>query len=340
MKRTKGKFVEIARKICPAVITITAVKDLEKIDEFLHFPISGKDLLTSKKGKPQTKVGGGSGFIVSSRGYVLTSQHVVSDPQAEYAVIIEPTITYPARVVCRDPINDVAILKMEGKNFPSLPMGDSRKIELGEEVLAVGNALGEFHDTISSGIISGISRSITAFADHPHQVAQLKGLIQTDAAINPGNSGGPLVNMEGKAIGINTAVAVNAQNIGFAIPINYAKRDLKEILQYGKVKKPFLGVKYVILTKDLARFHKLPVDHGAVIVRESFGEKAVVKGSSAEKAGLQEYDVILEVNGEKVTERSPLANILQKYEIGDTVSLTVLRNGKTKTMKVLLDEKK
>jgi serine protease Do len=335
-------IVEVAKKVCPAVITIVISKDLPKIEGFYFFPFGGQRFIMPKfnKKRERTKIGGGSGFVVSSDGYIITSSHVVTDPQADYTVIFEPKKTYPAKVISRDSINDIAILKIKAKNLPYLELGDSGKIELGQTVIAVGNALGEFHDTISTGVVSGLSRYITAFSGLSHQAERLRGLIQTDAAINPGNSGGPLVDIEGKVIGINTAMVMGAQNIGFAIPINYAKKDLEEVKKYGKIKRPFLGVRYVLLNKEIAKQNKLPVDYGALIVREALGESAVVKGSAADKAGLREYDIILECNGEKITEKNPLANLLQKFKIGEEVSLKVLREGKETILKVKLEEKK
>ena len=338
----RSLIVEIAKKVCPSVITVVITKDLPKIEGFYFFPFGGREVMIPKfeKEKKKTRIGGGSGFIVSPEGYILTSSHVVADPEADYTVIFEPTKRYPAKVISRDPINDVAVLKINVKNFPYLELGDSDKIELGESVVAVGNALGEFHDTVSSGIISGMSRAISAFSGFTDQVAQLRGLIQTDAAINPGNSGGPLVNIEGKVIGINTAVVMGAQNIGFAIPINYAKKDLEEVMKYGKIKRPFLGVRYIVLNKEITEAHKLPIDYGALIVRESLGEGAVVKGSTADKAGLKEYDIILELNGEKISEKNPLANLLQKYKIDEEISLKILREKREIVLKVKLEEKK
>ena len=339
---SKSPIVEIAKKVCPAVITIVISKDLPKIEGFYFLPFGGKEFVVPKfeKEKEKTKIGGGSGFIVSKDGYIITCQHVVSDPEAEYTVILEPTKKYPAKVISRDPISDIAILKINAKNLPYLELGDSEKIELGEEVIAVGNALGEFHDTVSAGIISGVSRVISAYAGFSEGTIQLQGLIQTDAAINPGNSGGPLVNMEGKVIGVNTAMVMGAQNIGFAIPINYAKKDLEEVKKYGKIKRPFLGVKYIILNKEIAKLQKIPVDYGALILRETFGESAVIKNSAADKAGLKEYDIILKVNDEKITEKNSLGNILQKYKVGDEVNLKVLREGKEINITVKLEEKK
>jgi len=341
--KNHSPIVEIAKKACPAVITIVISKDLPKIEGFYLMPFGGKGIILPKfkKGKKEpTKIGGGSGFIISSDGYVITSRHVVADKEADYTVILEPKKKYPAKVLARDPINDIAILKIKDKKLPSLELGDSNKIELGEEVVAIGNALGEFHDTLSSGIVSGLSRYIQATDRMTRQAERLRGLIQTDAAINPGNSGGPLVDMGGKVIGVNTAVVMGAQNIGFAIPINYAKKDLEELKKYGKIRIPFLGVKYVLLTKEVAEKNKLSVKYGALIVRETLGESAVIKGSAADKAGLKEFDIILEAKGKKITVKDPLSHILQKCQIGEEIELKILREKEKINLKVKLEEKK
>ncbi len=336
-------IVEIAKRVCPAVITIVVSKDLPKVEGFYMMPYGGKGVIMPKfkDGKKEsTKIGGGSGFIVSPDGYLITSQHVVSDQEADYTVILEPRKKYPAKVLARDPINDIAVLKIKGKNFPYLELATTKKIDLGQPVVAIGNALGEFHDTVSSGIVSGLSRYIQATNHMTQQAERLRGLIQTDAAINPGNSGGPLVNMEGKAIGINTAVVMGAQNIGFAIPIDYAIKDLEEVKKYGKIQFPFLGVKYVILTKEISEKNKLPVNYGALVVRETLGESAVIKDSAADKAGLKEFDIILQANGEKITTKNPLSSILHKCKIGQEIELKVLREKKELIRKVTLQEKK
>jgi len=341
----KSPIVDIAKKVCPAVITVIVSKDLPRAENFYSFPFGDKEYMMPKFDKGQknkiekTKIGGGSGFIISENGYVFTSNHVVSDTNADYTVILDPKHKYPAKVLSRNPINDTAVLKIDGERFPFLELADSNKIELGEDVVAVGNALGEFTDTLSAGIVSGLSRFITAFGGIENQMQNLRGLIQTDAAINPGNSGGPLINMEGKVIGINTAMIAGAQNIGFAIPINYAKKDLEEVKKYGKILMPFLGVKYVLISKDMAETNKLPVNDGAIVVREALGEPPVVKGSAADRAGVKEWDIILECNGEKITAKNPLANILQKCKIGEPTSLVVLRDGKKINLTAKLEEK-
>jgi len=233
-------MVKVARQVCPAVITIVVTKDLSRVEGYYFVPMGDQQMLVPKMDKQEkAKIGGGSGFIVSPDGYVLTCNHVVDDPDASYTVIVDPDHKYECAVLAKDPLIDIAVLKINSSNLQSLPMGDSLNIELGENVLAVGNPLGEFEDTLSAGIISGLSRKITAWGGAQMKQTSLRGLIQTDAAINPGNSGGPLVNMQGQAIGINTAMVMNAQNLGFAIPINYAKGILDEVKQYGKLKRPF-----------------------------------------------------------------------------------------------------
>ncbi|OIO44268.1 MAG: hypothetical protein COY72_00730 [Candidatus Nealsonbacteria bacterium CG_4_10_14_0_8_um_filter_35_10] len=339
----KSPIIEVAKKVCPAVITITITKDLPKVEGFYFFPFMGKEFVVprvGKKGKEKIKIGGGSGFIVSPDGLILTCRHVVSEPEVDYTVILEPEKNYSAKVLAADPLIDIAVLKINEKNLPFLDLGDSNQIELGQTVVAVGNPLGEFYDTLSAGIISGLSRKIQAVGLLSRQVESLRGLIQTDAAINPGNSGGPLVDLEGKVIGINTAMVMGAQNIGFAIPINYAKKILAEVKKYGKIKVPFLGIRYIILDKEIAQVNKLPVDYGALIVRETLGEPPIVKGSAAEKAGLKEFDIVLELSGEKITMDNTLAEVLQKHKIGEEISLKVLREGKEINLKTILGERK
>src|SRR3989344_3560046 len=345
MPKYSSPIVEIAKKSCPAVITIVVSKDLPKVEDFYSFPYGGKEYIMPMTGKgahgklEKTQIGGGSGFIISPDGYVITSNHVVADITADYTVIVDPTQKYSAKVLSRNPINDIAILKVDGRNLPYLELHNSDKIQLGEEVVAIGNALGEFQDTLSAGIVSGLSRYITAFGGIDHQMQNLRGLIQTDAAINPGNSGGPLVNMEGKVIGINTAMIFGAQNIGFAITINYAKKDWEEVKKYGKIKMPFLGVKYVLLSKEMAQANKLPAESGALVVREILGESPVIEGSAAQRAGIKEFDIMLECNGQKITLKNPLANILQKCKIGEETSFKVLRDSQEVMLKVVLEEK-
>ena len=342
----KSPIVEIAKKVCPAVITVVASRDLPQIEEFYFLPFKGEKVAFPKKmndGKQKTKIGGGSGFIVSKDGYVLTCNHVVEDADADYTVILDPDKRYPVKVLSRDPLTDTAILKIEEKEtFDFLKLGDSDRVELGETVIAVGNPLGEFEDTLSAGIVSGLSRRITAYCGTQTtcKATNLKGLIQTDAAINPGNSGGPLVNMKGEAIGINTAMIMGAENIGFALPVNYIKSDLEEVRREGRIKRPYLGVKYIILNEQIAKANKIDVHYGALVVREMFGEPAVAKNSSADAAGLKEYDIILEINGKKVTQDNTVNDIISDCSVGERIYLLVFRNNEEVELEAVLRERK
>ncbi|MDP3727422.1 MAG: trypsin-like peptidase domain-containing protein [bacterium] len=347
------EIIRVVQKSLPAVVSIMVGKDLKDL-EAKGFPFFGEtpplfgpseeeiieNLPKTDSGKIRT--GGGSGFIVDPGGYILTNKHVVADPDAEYTVFTPDEESYPARVLARDPINDVAILKIEppkGTDMPTLALGDSSKILLGQSVIAVGNALGEFKNTVSTGIVSGLSRYITAVTDMEGHAERLRGLIQTDAAINPGNSGGPLVNLRAEVIGINSAVVFGAQNIGFAIPINKAKSDLDDVKKFGRIKKPFLGVRYILISKAIQSKLHAPRDYGALILAESGGH-AVVRGSAAEKAGIRERDIILEINGAAVTEKNTVEDIIEKFSIGDELKLKILRGTDERTCGLVLGERK
>jgi len=329
-KYSKDSLVpKIVKKVLPAVVSVTASKILQDLE---HPTVSSHKKIN---------IGGGSGFIVSKEGIVLTNRHVVADPTAEYVVVVDEEKKYPAEVLARDPINDVAILKIENKSLPTIELGNSSKIELGQTVIAIGNVLGTFQNTVSVGVISGLSREITAGDVITKQTAKLRGLIQTDAAINPGNSGGPLINIQGKVIGINAAMVFMAENIGFALPINNAKKDLEDLRKYGRIYQPFLGLRYVLLNKDLQEKFKLSVDYGALVVSEPIPEgEAVVPESAAAKAGIKEGDIILEAKNEKITEKNPIEDILQKCRVGQIVCLKAIRKGKRIDLKVTLDERK
>ena len=271
------QIIDAVRKVMPAVVSIAVTKDLEEIaadmpEEFYTLDPREQALLESRLRQAprdehgRIKMGGGSGFFINKNGTILTNKHVIADPKAVYSVITSDNKKYETKILARDPINDVAVLKIEAKNASTVEMATAKNLELGQTVIAIGNALGEFQNTVSTGVVSGLSRFITAttvFSGHPEK---LRGLIQTDAAINPGNSGGPLVNLDGGAVGINSAVVYGAQNIGFAIPIDQAKKDLEEIKKYGHIRRPFFGVRYMILNKNLQKKFRLPIDQGALIM--------------------------------------------------------------------------
>ncbi len=343
------QIISVVQKSIPAVVSIMVGKDLAAL-EAKGFPFFGEspplfgpseeEIIESlpKTDSGKIRTGGGSGFIVEPNGYILTNKHVVADPEAEYTIITPAEDKYAAKVLARDPINDVAVLKIEADGLPTLKLGDSTKILLGQGVVAVGNALGEFKNTVSTGIVSGLSRYITAMTDMEGHAERLRGLVQTDAAINPGNSGGPLLNLKAEVIGINSAVVFGAQNIGFAIPINKAKSDLEDLKKFGRIKKPFLGVRYIQITKAIASKLRAPCDYGALVLAES-GGRAVIHGSAAEKAGIRERDIILEVNGAAITEQNSLEDILEKFAIGDNLKLKLLRGGDEQECELVLGER-
>lgn len=293
-----------------------------------------------KEGTKKEKIGGGTGFIVSKDGLVLTNKHVVYDENAEYTIITQKGERYSAKVLAKDPFKDLAILKIEKGNkeitFPTLPLGNSDNLQIGQTVIAIGYALGEFSNTVSVGVISGLGRTITAGGRGI--IETLEDVIQTDAAINPGNSGGPLLNLRGEVIGVNVAMAQGAQNIGFAIPINQAKKAILDVIKKGKIIYPFLGIRYILITPEIKQESNLAVDYGALIV-SSKNSPAIVPGSAAEKAGLKEGDIILEINGEKITQRQTLSKLIRKYNPGDKITLKVLRGKKILKIKAVLGER-
>jgi S1-C subfamily serine protease len=301
-------------------------------------PPSEEELPHTATGK--IRIGGGSGFVVDAAGLIVTNKHVVHDPDAEYMVTTAAEDSYPARVLARDPLNDVAVLKIDADGLPAVALGNSDAIQLGQAVLAVGTALGEFQNTVSAGIISGLSRVISAAVDGDGTNERLRGLIQTDAAINPGNSGGPLVNLRGEAIGINAAVVYGAQNIGFAIPINKVLRDLEELKTYGRIRRPFMGVRYLLLNPMLKKRFRLPVERGAFVLREGVGDRpAVVHGSAAEHAGIREADIIVAVNDVPIDEKVGIEDVLEKVTLGDKISVKVLREGREHTLTMAAEER-
>jgi S1-C subfamily serine protease len=229
------RVIKVIKKVMPSVVSIAIAEkfaDLEKQFPKGFDPATIPDGTVDDRGMVQT--GGGSGFIVAPNGLILTNKHVVSERKAEYTVILSDGRSFPATILSRDPINDVAILKIAADKLPCVRLGDATKLELGQSLIAIGNALGIFRNTVSVGIVSGLSRSITAQAEPNAPPQEMRGLIQTDAAINPGNSGGPIVDRDGYVVGVNAAIVSGAQSIGFAIPVNAARRDIDDIKKYGR----------------------------------------------------------------------------------------------------------
>lgn len=343
-------ITEIVEKSSPAVVSIVISKDVPIFEKYYINPFDEFSLPPEfrqfffefqipqyrQKGTEKKQIGAGTGFIISSDGLIATNKHVVNEKDAEYTVYLNDGRKYKGKVIALHPIDDLAIIKINATNLPYLKLGDSNKLKLGQTVIAIGNALGEFQNTVSVGVVSGLRRNIVA-SDNLGNIQRLEGLIQTDAAINPGNSGGPLINLRGEVIGINTAIVSGAENIGFAIPVNRLKNMLYDLSTKGKVEVPFLGVRYLLVTEEIQKKFNLPFDYGAYVYSEDDKKPAVLPNSPAEKAGIKKGDIILEVNGVKITPQNTLAQQITSRKVGDIINLKIWRNGKIITLQAQLE---
>lgn len=307
---TEGSIADTADKVSKSVVSI--VTSTQATDFF---------------GQNHESSAAGTGIIVTSDGYILTNKHVINGA-SRVSVILDDGTTYEdVDVVATDPLNDVAFLKIKDvSDLAQATLGDSKTINVGQQVIAIGNALGEYQNTVTAGIISGTGRSVTASDGSGRNAETLSDMIQTDAAINSGNSGGPLVNAAGEVIGINTATSTSAENMGFAIPISSAKGMLKQLIETGKAERTYLGVYSVEITPEAAKAYNLPVNSGAYVYSSS-AYTAVSKDSPAAKAGIKDKDIITAVNGTKVGSAGSLSSLIGEYKPGDTVQLTVIREG-------------
>lgn len=314
----------IVSKVTPAVVSIISET---RSSGYSYFFSSG------------TTQSAGTGMIVSKDGYVLTNKHVI-DGATKVTVVTDAGDTYDdVDIVGEDPLNDVAYLKINGaKDLPTIALGDSKTIAVGQPVLAIGNALGAYQNSVTQGIISGTGRSVTAGDSNGNNQETLTDMLQTDAAINPGNSGGPLVNAAGEVIGINTAVATSANGLGFAIPISATKGMLNRIMEGGKAERAYLGLTYITVTAEVAKEAKLSVNHGAYIYNSSSRSgEAIVKNGPADKAGIKTKDVITKVGNVEVGRAGSISTLIGEYKVGDTVQLTYVRDGKEYTTNVTLE---
>ncbi|TAK88838.1 PDZ domain-containing protein [Patescibacteria group bacterium] len=312
--------IEVAKKVSPSVVSITS--------ESTGFSFFGAS---------QTTQGAGTGVIASSDGLIITNNHVIEGASNLTVFTSEGKEYKDVQVVARDAQNDTAFLRIKASGLKAAELGDSSKIQVGTQVMAIGNALGQFENTVTTGIISGLGRPVAAGDQQGNKVEQLQNLFQTDAAINPGNSGGPLVDLTGKVIGINTAVAGNAQGIGFAIPINQIAAQLETVKTQGKIVKAYIGVRYIPVTKEFAASNDLKVTAGAYLT-SSQGQPAIAADSPAAKAGLKEGDIIIKVNNKTIDEDHSLSTLINDYKPGDKVKLTVWRDGQQQTIEVTLGE--
>ena len=316
----EGSIADIANKVSKSVVSI--VTSTKSINLF---------------GQSTDSQAAGTGIIATSDGYIVTNKHVINGAHKVTVILDDGTTYEDVEVVATDPLNDVAFLKIKDvSDLTAATLGDSKTIVVGQQVIAIGNALGEYQNTVTAGIISGTGRSVTASDGTGSNVETLSDMIQTDAAINSGNSGGPLVNAAGEVIGINTATSATAENMGFAIPISSVKGMLNQLIETGSAKRTYLGVYAQAITPEAAKEYNLPVSTGAYLYSPS-AYSAIVKDSPAAKAGLKDKDIITAVNGVKVGAAGSLADLISEYKPGDTVQLTVIREGKEMTVNVTLE---
>lgn len=314
--------IDVVNKVSPSVVSIT-----------------GEQSTLNFFGQSQTSQTSGTGFIVTADGLIATNKHVVSSESATYSVFTSDGKEYKAQVKATDPYFDIAFLKIDAKDLVPLDLGDSDSIKVGQKVIAIGNALGQFQNTVTTGVISAVGRSLEASDASGSSSEVLENMIQTDAAINSGNSGGPLVNIDGQVIGMNTAVASNSEGIGFATPINVIKTALASVQKSGKITRPMLGVRYISISKEFATRNNLSVDHGALIYSTS-SDLAVLPGTPAAKAGLKENDIIIKIGDYEIREGQSLVSALSNFTAGDKVNVVYIRDGKEKTVTVTLAESK
>jgi serine protease Do len=332
----ESMVIDVAEKASPSVVTVGISKTQKIFNPFMDMnPMSDpfgffrRQSGTVQEKKIEEDIG--SGFVISKDGLIVTNKHVVSDTSAKYRVITKDDKTYEVQKIYRDPANDLAILKIAASGLTSVEMGDSSKLKVGQFVVAIGTALGEFRHTVTTGVVSGLGRGISAGSMFEGMVERLDNVIQTDAAINPGNSGGPLLNSAGQVIGINTAVSGEGQNIGFAIPINVIKDAIDNFNKTGQFSRPYLGVRYRVLSMKAALQYEVP--SGAYV-------QEVVENSPAAKAGIEAGDIITKFDGTKLTGETDneLSKAISQHKVGDKVKVEVYRDGETKTLDVTLEE--
>lgn len=321
----ESAVIDVADNVSPSVVTVTVQTPRRRVLEF--DPFSG--FRSRVDGGTPHDIG--SGFVVSKDGLVVTNKHVVSDSESTYKVVTKDGKEYEVKSISRDPSNDLAVLKIDGGDLVPVELGDSGSLKVGQFVIAIGTALGEFRHTVTTGVISGLGRGIDAGNPFEGYVERLDGVIQTDAAINPGNSGGPLLNSAGQVIGVNVAVAQGAQNIGFALPVNVLKDALSTFNQTGSfASKPFLGVEYQMISKQAAILNEVP--QGAMVSN-------VVSGSPADSAGVKEGDIIVKIDGEDLKDdQKGLAEVIGKKKAGQEVELEIFRDGQTTKLKATLSK--
>jgi serine protease Do len=325
--------IDVVDKVSPTVVTVGIVQSQATNDTYAIDPFNILDPFRRVPSPDRSPNAAnqeediGSGFIVGADGLIVTNKHVVTDTEAKYRVITKDNKSYDVQKIYRDPVNDLAILKINASGLATVEMGDSDKIKVGQTAIAIGTALGQFRNTVTTGVISGVGRGITAGTAYEGEAEQLDNVIQTSAAINPGNSGGPLLNSTSQVIGINTAVSSEGQNVGFALPINVVRDAINNFDKTGQFNRAFLGIHFKTVTQDVAVMNDLP--EGAYVID-------TVTGSPAEKAGIKADDIITKIDGQKLTGSTDLSAVIGKHKPGDRLNLTVWRAGKQQDLELTL----
>lgn len=314
--KEENAVINVVEKISPSVVAIgTTQKVFNPFDPF-SVPKSQNSTI-------------GTGFVVSDKGIIVTNKHVVESTDAKYTVVTGDGKKFEIRKIYRDPIVDLAIVQIDGGGLQSIELGNSSKLKVGQTVIAIGNALGKFTNTVTTGVVSGLSRKIVTGDPFSGSAQSLDDLIQTDAAINPGNSGGPLLNSSGQVIGVNVAMTEGAQNIGFAIPIDSVKKIVDEFVTKGTVSRAYLGIKYRFISKDVAILNEVP---GGAYIQE------IGSDSAAEKAGIKDGDIITKIDGKNIDSESSISDAIANKKIGDKITLTIWNDGKERSATATLQE--
>lgn len=335
----QSAIIDLVEKSNQSVVSISISKQipLRRSTPFdFFFGVPTQENLPQNEDVNRT-IGGGTGFVVSSDGLIVTNKHVVSDSTATYKVLFNDGSEIKAEVKALHPTQDLAIIKVDKTDLESVEFADSEKLKVGQTAVAIGNALNEFDNTVSRGVISGLRRSIMA-SDGQGNSEQLSQVIQTDAAINQGNSGGPLLDINAKVIGVNVATAQGAQSIGFAIPSNVVVRMIEDYKKFGKVKAPFIGVRYNMITPGSEQAKEYRVENGALII-SSAEAPAIIPNSPASKAGLKIGDIITKINDKSLSVKQQLVDVISQYKVGDKIELSVIRDGKEEKLSLTLEER-
>jgi S1-C subfamily serine protease len=335
----QSAIIDLVEKSNQSVVSISISKQIplrrsSPFDYFFGIPAQDTPSMNEEVNRT---IGGGTGFVVSSDGLIITNKHVVSDSTATYKVLFNDGSEVQAEVKALHPTQDLAIIKVDKESLKPVEFADSDQLKVGQTAVAIGNALNEFDNTVSRGVISGLRRSIIA-SDKRGNSEQLSQVIQTDAAINQGNSGGPLLDINAKVVGVNVATAEGAQSIGFAIPSNVVVRMIEDYKKFGKVKVPFIGVRYNMIVPGSEQAKQYGVENGALIIGDAQAP-AIVPNSPAAKAGLKTGDIITKINDKNLSIKQQLADIVSQYKIGDRIDLSVNRDGKEEILSLNLEER-